>query len=198
MARDGDGLFRRGAIWYFKYRHSGGYREKSTGKRRQPEARVYKHDFLEKLRQNQLPTEEGKWTLKQALDQWLAFRAVTRPKASVAAEHTAARHLHEIIGAERKLCTLTSWDIRRYQMKRLETVGPKTINNELLVLTAVLKSARLWAPLQELYDPLPVAKRGPGQALSPEQMTKLIETATSNDRWFVALCATVLAYATGC
>jgi integrase len=199
MARDGDGLFRRGPIWYFKYRSpNGGYREKSTGKTKQPDARTYKHDFLEKLRQHQLPTDEARWTLEQSFTQWLEFRAATRPKASVAAEQTAARHLKEIIGEARKLSSITSWDIRRYQMKRLETVGPKTVNNELLVLTSVLKNARLWAPLQELYDPLPVAKQGPGQALSPEQTTKLIETAFTNDAWFVALCATVLAYATGC
>lgn len=83
-------------------------------------------------------------------------------------------------------------------MKRLEAVGPKTINNDMLVLTAVLKSARLWAALKDTYEPLPVPKRGPGQALSPEQTAKLIEMAKKNDRWFVALCATVLAYATGC
>ena len=84
----------------------------------------------------------------------------------MAAEQTAARHLNEILRAERKLSSITAWDIRRYQMKRLETVGPKTVNNELLVLAAVLKNARLWAPLQDLYEPLPVAKHGPGQALS--------------------------------
>ena len=159
---------------------------------------MYKHDFLEKLRRHQLPTEEAHWTLAQSFSQWLGFRAATRPKASVAAEQTAVRHLQEIIGADRKLCSITSWDFRRYQMKRLETVGPKTINNELLVLTAVLKSTRLWAPLQELYEPLPVAKQGPGQALSTEQTARLIETAMRHDGWFVALCATVLAYATGC
>ncbi len=60
MARDGDGLFRRRGIWYFKYKDAnGGYREKSTGTKRQAEARDYKHDFLEKLRQNQLPTDEA-------------------------------------------------------------------------------------------------------------------------------------------
>lgn len=199
MARDGDSLFRRGGIWYFKYRYpGGGFREKSTGKRKQPDARAFKHDFLEKLRQHQLPTQEAQWTLEQSLTQWLEFRTTTRPEASVAAEQTAARHIKEIIGAARRLCRITAWDIRRYQMKRLETVGAKTINNDLLVLTAVLKSARLWAPLKDLYEPLPVAKGGPGQALSPEQTAKLIETAMTNDGWFVALCATVLAFATGC
>jgi integrase len=199
MARNGDGLFRRDAIWVFKYRdQSGVYREKSTGKHKQHEARAYKHEFLEKLRLNQLPTEEAKWTLDQALAKWMEFRSATRPKASVAAEQTACRHLKEVIGADRRLCSLTVWDLRRFQMKRLETVGSKTVNNELLVLTAVLKGARLWAPLQESYDPLVVPKRGPGKALTPEQTAQLIATARSNEAWFVALCATVLAYATGC
>jgi len=175
MARDGDGLFRRGDIWYFKYRGSlGGYREKSTGHRKQSDARVYKHDFLEKLRQNQLPTDEAKWTLQQALDRWLEFRAATRPKASVAAEQTAGRHLLEVLGGGPRLCSITIWDVRRYQMERLKTVGPKTINNELLPLVAVLKSAKLWRPLEELYTPLPVPKQGPGRALTPQEVGKLI------------------------
>jgi integrase len=199
MARKGDGLFRRDGIWYFKYKDRGGlYREKSTGKKKQPEAREYKHAFLEKLRQNQLPTDEAKWSLGQALAAWMEFRAATRPKTSVAAEQTSCRHLNQVIGADRRLNNITAWDIRRYQMKRLETVGPKTVNNELSVLTAVLKNARLWASLRETYEPLPVLKRGPGRALTPEQTAKLIETAKTNDHWFVALCATVLAYATGC
>jgi integrase len=199
MARDGDGLFRRYGIWYFKYKDPGGlYREKSTGKKKQPEAREYKHGFLEKLRQDQLPTDEAKWSLSQALAAWMEFRVATRPKASVAAEQTSCRHLNQMIGADRRLNSITGWDIRRYQMKRLETVGPKTVNNELSVLTAVLKNARLWASLRETYEPLPVLKRGPGRALTPEQTATLIETAKTNDHWFVALCATVLAYATGC
>ena len=156
MARNGDGLFRRDGIWYFKYKDPGGvYREKSTGKKKQPEAREYKHDFLEKLRQNQLPTDEAKWSLSQALAAWMEFRVATRPKASVAAEKTTCRHLNEVIGADRRLSNITAWDIRRYQMKRLETVGAKTVNNELLVLTAVLKNARLWSPLRENYEALP-------------------------------------------
>ena len=199
MARNGDGLFRRAGIWYFKYKDPVGvYHEKSTGQRKQPDAREYKHEFLEKLKQNQLPTEEAKWTLAQALDKWMEFRSATRPKASVAAEQTACRHLKERIGADRRLLTLSAWDIRKFQMKRIADVSPKTVNNELLVLTAVLKSARLWAALQEQYEPLPIQKRGPGRSLTSEQTAQLIETAKCNDRWFVALCATVLAYATGC
>jgi integrase len=106
--------------------------------------------------------------------------------------------LKDIIGADRRLCSITAWDIRRFQMKRLETVAPKTINNEMLLLTAVLKNARLWGHLKDAYEPLRVSKHGPGKALTSEQTAKLLATAKTNDRWFVALCATVLAYATGC
>src|SRR4051794_32099481 len=162
MARNGDGLFRRDGIWYFKYKsQSGLYREKSTGSKKQSEAREYKHGFLEKLRQNQLPADEAKWSLRQALNQWMEFRTATRSRASVAAERTSCKHLNEVIGADRRLSGISNWDIRRYQMKRLETVGPKTVNNEMLVLTAVLKNARVWVPLLENYEPLPVPKSGP-------------------------------------
>ena len=112
----------------------------------------------------------------------MQFRTATRPKASVAAEQTSCRHLKEVIGSERRLSGSTVWDIRRFQMKRMELVAPQTINNEVLVLTAVLKSARLWAPLKETYEPLAIPKHGPGQALTPEQTSKLIETARTNDR----------------
>jgi len=135
-------LFRRDGIWGFRFKNqSGVYQEESTGKRKQPEAREFKQEFLENLRKNQLPTDAAKWTVSQSLAEWMKFRAATRPKASVAAEHTTCRHLNETIGADRRLSSITAWDIRRYEMKRLETVGPKTINNEVLVLTAVLKNA---------------------------------------------------------
>jgi integrase len=83
-------------------------------------------------------------------------------------------------------------------VRRSNKVGPKTVNNEVLVLIAVLRSARLWRPLEETYRPLKVPKRGPGRALTPEQIQRLIQAARQNDRWHVALCATILAYSTGC
>jgi hypothetical protein len=117
MARDGDGLYRRHCIWIFKYKDRNGiYREKSPGKPKLSEAREYKHSFLEKLLQNQL-RRRSKWTFDQALAKWMEFRSATRPKESVSAERTSCRHLKNVIGAERRLNSLTSWDIPRFQMK---------------------------------------------------------------------------------
>jgi len=183
----------------FKYRDQEGvYREKSTGKRKQAEARDFKHSFLEDLKQDRLPTDEAKWKLGHALTSWIEYRAATRPKSTVDAERTAARHIREILGGERSLNSIRAHDLRRFQMKRLETVGPKTVNNEMLVLTAVLKNAKLWASFEDVYEPLTVLKRGPGRALTVEDAARLVESAKTNDKWFVALCATVMAYATGC
>jgi integrase len=89
-------------------------------------------------------------------------------------------------------------DIRRYQARRRETVGPKTVNNELLVLIGVLKQAKLWKRLEEEYKPLPIPKQGPGKALIPDEGQHLIATARKRPAWDVALCATLLAYSSGC
>lgn len=70
----------------------------------------------------------------QALAKWMEFRAATRPKASVAAEQTACSH----IKASEKSSAL----------------------NEMIVLTAILKSARQWVTLRDAYEPPAIPKHG--------------------------------------
>ena len=89
-------------------------------------------------------------------------------------------------------------DVRRYQAERRKTVGPKTVNNELLVLIGVLTQTKLWKRLEEDYQPLPIPKQGPGKALIPDEGQHLIATARQRPAWDVALCATLLAYSSGC
>jgi integrase len=198
MPRDGDGLHQVGAIWHFRYRSTDGiWKEKSTGRRKITDARSERSKFLEKLRNGQLPNERARWTLEQALDDWLDYRQSTKARSTLPPERTSVRHLKEGLGAKRRLDSVTETDIRRYQATRRQKVGPKTVNNELLVLVGVLKQARLWKALEEDYKPLPVPKQGPGQALTPDKGTHLIETARKRPAWDVAFCATVLAYASG-
>jgi integrase len=103
-----------------------------------------------------------------------------------------------MLGGKRRLESITALDIRRYQAGRRETVGPKTVNNELLVLIGVLKQAKLWKRLEEDYKPLPIPKQGPGKALVPDEGQQLIATARTRPAWDVALSVTVLAYSAGC
>jgi integrase len=199
MPRDGDGLHLVGAIWHFRYRSPDGrWKEKSTGKRKITEAKIERTKFLRELAEGLLPSDQARWTLEQALDEWFDCRRSTKQPTTLPPERTSIRRLKEILGAKRRLESITATDIRRYQARRRETVGPKTVNNELLVLIGVLKQAKLWKRLEEDYKPLPIPKQGPGKALMPDEGQHLIATARKRPAWDVAFCATLLAYSSGC
>jgi integrase len=199
MPRDGDGLHLVGAIWHFRYRSPDGrWKEKSTGKHKITEAKGERTRFLRAFADGLLPTDQARWTLAQALDEWAECRKSTKQPTTLPPERTSIRHLKAILGGKRRLESITALDIRRYQAGRRETVGPKTVNNELLVLIGVLKQAKLWKRLEEDYKPLPIPKQGPGKALVPDEGQHLIATARTRPAWDVALSATVLAYSAGC
>ena len=199
MPRDGDGLHLVGAIWHFRYRSPDGrWKEKSTGKHKITEAKAERTRFLRAFADGLLPTDQARWTLGQALEEWAECRKSTKQPTTLPPERTSIRHLKAILGGKRRLESITALDIRRYQAGRRETVGPKTVNNELLVLIGVLKQAKLWKRLEEDYKPLPIPKQGPGKALVPDEGKHLIATARTRPAWDVALSVTVLAYSAGC
>lgn len=199
MARNGSNLHRRGRIYYYKYVDGNGKRhEKSTGAEKYAEARSIRDLELEKIRRGQLPNEMARWTLEQACRHWMEYRAATRERSTLPPERSSTRHLMAALGESKRLDRITSLDLIRYQMARRQTVGPKTVNNELLVLAGILRQAKLWRELGEDYKPLPVPKRGPGRALTAEEAAHLIATALADDDWAVALCAAVLAASAGC
>jgi integrase len=199
MPRDGDGLHLVGAIWHFRYRSPDGrWREKSTGKRKITEAKAERTKFLRAFADGLLPTDQARWTLEQALYEWFECRKSTKQPTTLPPERTSIRHLKAVLGAKRRLESITAMDIRRYQAERRKTVGPKTVNNELLALIGVLKQAKLWKRIEGDYKPLPIPKQGPGRALVPDEGQHLIATARQRPAWDVALCATLLAYSSGC
>jgi hypothetical protein len=75
--------------------------------------------------------------------------------------------------------------------------SPKTVNNEILVLRAVLKRSNLWSSIQPDYKPLKVPKKGPGVAITAEQAARLFSVSNAKPGWFVGLRAGLLAYSTG-
>ena len=192
MPRDGDGLHLVGAIWHFRYRSPDGtWKEKSTGKRKITEAKAERTRFLRAFVDGLLPTDQARWTLAQALEEWAECRKSTKQPTTLPPERTSIRHLKAVLGAKRRLESITAMDVRRYQAERRKTVGPKTVNNELLVLIGVLKQAKLWKRLEEDYKPLPIPKQGPGKALIPDEGRQLIATARQRPAWDVAFSATV-------
>jgi integrase len=205
MARDGDNLFLRGRVWYFKYKGADGkYHEQSTGKQKKTEARSVRDERMATFRQGQLPEAMGKWTLARAVEERLAYRGVTMPK-SHRIEATSLRAVVRILGPQKRLEQITNSDLEHYQVVRSQEqtrqgtrVQPRTVNLEILYLSAILKRAKLWARLADGYRRLKVDREGPGWALTPDQVMHLVETGLSNPEWVVALCASILsACATG-
>jgi hypothetical protein len=197
MPRDGDGLHLVGAIWHFRYRSPDGrWKEKSTGKHKITEAKAERTRFLRAFADGLLPTDQARWTLAQALEVWAECRKSTKQPTTLPPERTSIRHLKELLGGKRRLESITALDIRRYQAGRRETVGPKTVNNELLVLIGVLKQAKLWKRLGEDYKPLPIPKQGPGKALVPyrdvlsSRCISALATRVDQPYWTAARAAT--------
>jgi hypothetical protein len=57
MPRNGDGLFKKGRIWYFKFRSQddGDWKDISSGTAVYADARRFKQEYLEKARRGLLP-----------------------------------------------------------------------------------------------------------------------------------------------
>lgn len=76
--------------------------------------------------------------------------------------------------------------IRAYQEMRLVKAGHYLINAELSVLQMILKEARCWKPLADLYKPLRVPKRRGGHSISADEERILREVAFSRPKWRLA------------
>jgi|ERR1035437_1432244 hypothetical protein len=112
MPRDGDGLHLVGAIWHFRYRSPDGrWTEKSTGKRKITEAQAERTKFLRAFAEGLLPTDQARWTLEQALDEWFDCRRSTKQPTTLPPERTSIRHLKATLGAKRHLESIAAMDI---------------------------------------------------------------------------------------
>ncbi len=76
--------------------------------------------------------------------------------------------------------------IRSYQAERSKTVASYTLNGEVCVLQMILKEARCWKPLADLYKPIRGPKRRGGHSISAEQERILREVAFTKPKWRLA------------
>lgn len=204
MAGNGDGLFQRGEFWSFRYHdNKGQWRERSTGKTKKAEARKEKQRFLDDLDNGKLPGEMAKWTLQQASDHWLTWRAATKPGRTASTERSFLRRVTKVFGGNRVLQTISPHDFEAYQAKRLRGPGmltgvkSRTVNYELFCLRQILKRAGLWPRFREHYRPLAVPKGGPGKALQDADAIRLFRMSNLKPSWEAAFCAALLAHCTG-
>jgi integrase len=199
MART-DGLYRRGDYWYFKYKPADGvWCERATRSRNYQDAKRIRTQFLSDLQEGKLPNERARWTLQQAVTQWLTDRKHRVAPGSYASEVSISRNLIHVLGAESRLDKLADVQvIRRYETKRREAgISSKTVNNEILVFAGLLREAKLWRRISADYKRLKVEKSDVPDALSRDEAYRLLQVAYTASENAVAPYAAVLAYATG-
>ena len=114
MAKGRDRLYRRDGILAFRFRDlDGKWREKSTGKRNRQDARKFRDDFLDDLKQGSLPTEMADWRLDEAEKWWIEFRKPRTAENTQNSERYRLQHLRLIVGNKR-LREITNRDLDNY------------------------------------------------------------------------------------
>jgi len=210
--RGKDGLYRRGNVLAFRYRDDAGiWREKCTGERDRGEARKFRDDFLDNLKQGTLPTEMADWRLDEAEKWWIEFRKPRTAENTQNSERYRLQHLRLIVGNKR-LREITNRDLDNYTTIRLNGyeftnkdgekdtrrgVASWSINKEILLWSLILKKAKLWRRLADDYKPLRTKASDIGRAISRDELRGLAEVASKDEDWEAAFYGSVLAANTG-
>ena len=190
-------LYRRGDVWWYKFRFAGrAFQEsaKTDSKQIARRAELKRRRELEEGYHG-LKKRAPPQTLKAASTDWLELKKPTLAAKSYLIEKTNLGHILPIIG-HKLLTDLDASDISRYQQHRLkEKAAPKTINLEIGTIRAILRRHRLWANIQPDVRMLS-APDDIGKALSLEDEKKLLD-GCAESRSRSLLPAVLLAMNTG-
>jgi hypothetical protein len=202
MSKTRNGVYKRpnSQNYFFRLKDERGkWIERSSGTSDYAEAKKKKAQAEREVEEGCRPNDRSSWTLSVAVEGWLKDRKVRVSSGTYASDVTNTRHLKAILGEETKLLRVAEIQaIKRYQTKRLEgNLSPKTINNEVLALSAILQDANLWHRVLSRYRPLKTSPAEVGVALARDQEVKLLTIAQNCELSAVAPYVAVLALRTG-
>ena len=202
MNRRYNGVFKRknSPRYYFKVKDENGkWIPRSSGTSDYNLAKKRKVQAQREVEEGCLPNDRSAWTLTAAVERWLKERKLRVSTGTYASDVTNTRHLKTKLGEATKLTKLAEMSaIKRYQSLRLEDkISPKTINNEVLALSAILQDANLWHRVSQHYRPLKVHRSEIGMALTREQELKLLMVAQTCNGSAVAPYVAVLSDRSG-
>src|ERR1700720_1124641 len=143
-------LFRRGKVWWYKFRFAGQLIRESS----KSESKTVAKD-AERARRREL---EGSYNriskprtaqlFSAAAEMWLKAKIAHLSPRSVIIERANLKQINPYFG-KMLLCDISADDIAHYQALRLEqSAAPKTVNLEVGTLRAILRRNRLWASIQ--------------------------------------------------
>jgi integrase len=191
-------LYRRGDVWWYKFRFAGRvFREsaKTASKTLARQAERKRHQGLEEAIHG-IKKRGAPITFAAAATDWLKLKKPTLATSSYRIEQThIEKRLKPAFGAM-LIVDLTADDIAEYQQnRRREGASPKTINLEVGTLRAILRRHRIWADLQPDVKMLTV-RDDAGKALTGEEERALLEACRAS-RSRALLPAVTLALNTG-
>jgi integrase len=190
--RDSDGLHKRRGYWEFTLTIDGRRRAFSTHTKVLREAREIRNEAIKKQLENKLPTNLARARFEQVLAKVLEDREPHLSESSIRCEQERSKPLLDHF-AGRRVNEITGDAIREYQRKRLEKVGPRTINLEARLIRHTLRAAKIWATVSDDYKNLKEDRRGPGRALTEDQLKLLFNTAKARPHCDAAFYASIVA-----
>lgn len=195
-SRDRDGLYKRRDYWHYELIIDGKKRSFTSGTKDYNEAKKKRAAAVRDLEQGRAPNDSGRKRFEVAAAEYIKHREATVSDGTLRLEKERLKPLERVIGNV-MLKDITPRTIRSFQATRAAEVSNRTVNLETKLLRGILSHEGQWKRLQEDYSRLQESGQSPGWALSPEESLRLFTTAESNQDWFTAYHAAIVANDSG-
>jgi integrase len=173
-------LYRRGDVWWYKFRFAGQMVRESSKSESKTVAKDAERARRRELEEswNQIKRRKLPPLFSIAAEDWLKTRTGSAPSTERSYK-LAISHLKSEFGKQ-LLCDLSGEDLAAYQTRRKrEGVSNRTVNLELGVLRSILRRYRMWEAIAADVDFLKESA-SPGRALTHEEETTLLDVASKS------------------
>ena len=171
-------LYKRGGVWWFKFRFGGQEIRESAKTSSKTVARDAQNARRRELENgyNGISKQKRAQLFGNAAESWRRERPPTLAPKTLELYALCISHLKKGF-ANRLLLDITAGDIAAYQTRRMkEKASGRTINMEVGVLRAIMLKNKCWGKVSDEVEFLP-ERRDVGCALTPEQESALLAAA---------------------
>lgn len=190
-------VYKRGEVWWYKFRFAGQVIRESSKSESKTVATNAERQRRRELEEsfNRIPKRRLALLFNPAFEEWIKGKEAHLAPRSVVIERANLKHLSPFFG-KLLLCDITAEDIAAYQAKRLnEGASPKTVNLEIGTLRAILRKHRVWASIQPDVRMLRTSEEI-GRAISEAEERKLLDACReSRSRCLLPVVALALSTA---
>jgi integrase len=174
-------VYRRGDVWWYKFRFGGQMIRESSKSESKTIARDAERSRRRELEQgfNRIERHRSALLFSVAAEEWLTAKKAHLAPRSVVIERANLKHLTPFFG-KMLLCDVRGEDVGRYQAARQQAgAAPKTVNLEVGTLRAILRKNRLWFAIQPDVRMLRV-REDVGRAISHNEEAALLEACRAS------------------